>query len=216
MVFTFYFYNGTETLSEVQRRTFSFQDTGRYLKDGTPVYSTTNTEFLSFARRNPRYGIRRLASVEQLGQKEMKTLDCFKRFLRANGGEVPIVFKYKNFPYYGLLCTNGGRVYIQFGGQVFFTPSRFTKSITHLSNSGWDNCRIVQDDVPEAEWPTFNEWYAEYARVHPPTERPCKKRRTAWRDDDKAAGVAAFLTPDQEQKWIDKRLAEIEHERTQQ
>jgi hypothetical protein len=183
------------------------------LKDGTPVYSTWNTDFPPFARINPRYGIHRLVSVEQLGQEEKKTLDCFKRLLGANGGELPIVFNYKNVPYYGLLRTEGGRVYIQYRGRIFFSPSGWAKSITGLSNSGWKNCRIGQDDdVPQKEWPTLNEWYAEYQRK-PPTERPCKKRRrTAWRDDDKAAGVAASLTPYQEQKWIHERLAEIEHE----
>ena len=149
----------------------------------------------------------------QLGQKQKKTLDCFKGSLIANGGELPIVFEYENFPYYGLLRTEGGRVYIEHDGRLFFTISEFTKFITGLSNSGWKNCRIGQDDVPEAEWPTFNEWYAGYARVHPSIARPCKKRRrTAWRDDDKAAGVVALFTPDQEEEWINERLADIEHE----
>jgi hypothetical protein len=209
MPFTFYFRNGTQTLSEDDRRKFSIQHTGFRLNDGTLVYSTWNTDFLSFARENQGFGIRRVTSVEQLVHKEKKTVECSRSLLRANGGEVPILFRSNR----GLLCTNGGEVHIKYRGQVFSTPSGWAKSITGLSNSGWDNCRIGQDDVPEAEWPTLNEWYAEYIRVHPPTERPCKKGRTAWRDDDKAAGVVAFLPPDQEQKWIDERLAEIEDER---
>lgn len=173
-------------------------------------------KILPFARKNPCYGIRRVTSVEQLAQNEKKTLECFKPELIAKGGELPISFRF----HIGSLCTNGGIVYIKYRGRLFFTPSGWAKSITGLSNSGWDNCRIGQDDVPQKEWRTLNKWYAEYQRK-PPTERPCKKRRIIAKRQhdeeeqpgvqyDEEVGVAAFLTPDQEQKWIDKRLAEIE------
>ena len=153
--------------------------TRRQLTTGEKVFWTKDVHsLLQFARKHPELGIRRLQSAQQLAPG--KTLQCFEPLLDANGGSIDIVFVHKGVHYDGQMKTHGTNVFIECNQRVFSSPSKWATSITGLSNSGWDNCRVSQEGLQQSEWPTFNQWWKAHAS---PTDRKPPTRRR-WKQSD--------------------------------